>query len=76
MRNIFNSVNFTIKAGESTAIVGPSGFGKSTIVQMIERFYDPTENEERGTCGSVSFDDVNIKRISLRDLREAIGYVP
>jgi len=38
-RNLFDKVSFRINAGESTAIVGPSGFGKSTIVQMIERFY-------------------------------------
>lgn len=43
---------------------------------MIERFYDPTKNKDNGTYGSVCFDGVNIKNIRLRDLREAIGYVP
>ena len=75
-RNIFNSVNFTIKAGESTAIVGPSGFGKSTIVQMIERFYDPVRNTADNSLGSITFDQQDIKSIKLKDLREAIGYVP
>jgi len=61
-------MNFTIRGGETTAIVGPSGSGKSTIVQMIERFYSPLS-------GEIYFDDVNIKDIKLRTLRESIGYV-
>ena len=61
--------SFTIKAGETTAIVGPSGSGKSTIVQLIERFYDPRQG------GSITFDNVNIRDICLKRLRESIGYV-
>jgi ABC-type multidrug transport system fused ATPase/permease subunit len=49
--------------------VGPSGFGKSTIVQMIERFYDPVD-------GNITFDGFDIKKILLKSLRESIGYVP
>lgn len=75
MRNLFDSVSFKIKAGESTAIVGPSGFGKSTIVQMIERFYQPVKNID-GTMGSITFDGLDIQKILLKDLRESIGYVP
>lgn len=69
MRNTFERVTFSIKAGESTAIVGPSGSGKSTIVQLVERFYDPQS-------GFILFDSVDIRKISLRTLRESIGYVP
>ena len=58
-RNLFVNVNFTINAGESTAIVGPSGFGKSTIIQMLERFYQPVANED-GTVGEILFDGLNI----------------
>lgn len=61
-------MNFTIRAGETTAIVGPSGSGKSTIVQMIERFYEPL-------AGNIYFDNLNIKDIALKTLRESIGYV-
>jgi len=61
-------MTFTIKGGETTAIVGPSGSGKSTIVQMIERFYSPKS-------GDIYFDEINIKDIKLRTLRESIGYV-
>jgi ABC-type multidrug transport system fused ATPase/permease subunit len=61
-------MNFTIRGGETTAIVGPSGSGKSTIVQMIERFYAPL-------AGEIYFDDMNIKDIKLKTLRESIGYV-
>jgi ATP-binding cassette subfamily B (MDR/TAP) protein 1 len=48
--------------------VGPSGGGKSTVVKLLERFYDPTG-------GSVSLDGVNIKDINVRHLRSIIGYV-
>jgi ABC-type multidrug transport system fused ATPase/permease subunit len=75
-RNIFDCVSFTIPAGESTAIVGPSGFGKSTIVQMIERFYDPSENKGANVQGQISFDGRDIRSIKLKTLRESIGYVP
>lgn len=68
-RNTFESVSFSIKAGESTAIVGPSGSGKSTIVQLIERFYDPKS-------GSILVDDLDLRKVSLKVLREKIGYVP
>ena len=61
--------NFSIKAGETTAIVGPSGSGKSTIVQLIERFYDPRPG------GFIEFDNIDIKDLSLKSLRERIGYV-
>lgn len=61
-------MSFTIRAGETTAIVGPSGSGKSTIVQMIERFYAPRE-------GEIYFDKLNIKDIKLKTLRESVGYV-
>lgn len=62
------NATFSIKAGESTAIVGPSGAGKSTIVQLIERYYDPK-------AGTISFDETPLTDISLRTLRDTIGYV-
>jgi ABC-type multidrug transport system fused ATPase/permease subunit len=55
--------------------VGPSGYGKSTIVQMIERFYDPVLNPDL-SLGTICFDGQDIKSISLKLLRESIGYVP
>ena len=67
-KDIFCNASFKIKAGTSTAIVGPSGTGKSTIAQMISRFYDPLE-------GKVSFDATDLKMLSLKCLRAKIGYV-
>lgn len=61
--------SFSIRAGQTTAIVGPSGSGKSTIVQLVERFYDPQPG------GAVRFDDCDIRNIDLKALRESIGYV-
>ena len=68
VRPVLQQVSFSIKAGKTTAVVGASGCGKSTIVQLIQRLYDPDE-------GSIHFDDHNIASIGLKSLRENIGYV-
>jgi ATP-binding cassette, subfamily B, bacterial MsbA len=62
-------VNATIEAGEIVALVGPSGAGKTTIVNLVPRFYSPQE-------GKVLIDGVDIARVRLADLRSAIAIVP
>ncbi len=66
---VLKDVSFTAKPGETTAFIGSTGSGKSTIINLIPRFYDVTE-------GEILFDGINIKDIKLHDLRERIGYVP
>ncbi len=66
---ILNDITFTAKPGEVTAIIGSTGSGKSTIVNLIPRFYDVTG-------GELLIDGVNIKDISLKTLRDIIGFVP
>jgi len=61
-------VNFRIKKGETVAIVGPSGSGKTTLVQMIPRFFDPTE-------GKIEIDGKNVREYTLSSLRGSIGMV-
>ncbi|KAI7815643.1 ABC subfamily B member 5, partial [Rhyzopertha dominica] len=65
---ILNGLNLTIKAGETVALVGSSGCGKSTCLQLIQRFYDPLS-------GSVSLDGKNLKNLDLEWLRQHIGVV-
>ncbi|MDA1353915.1 MAG: ABC transporter ATP-binding protein [bacterium] len=67
--NALNNINFTAESGQRIALVGLSGGGKSTLVNLIPRFYDPQE-------GEVIIDDVNIKEWSLKCLRSNIGIVP
>ena len=62
-------VNATIEAGEIVALVGPSGAGKTTIVNLVPRFYEPQE-------GRVLLDGIDIATVRLSDLREAIAIVP
>lgn len=62
-------VSFQLEAGKTLAILGKTGSGKSTIVQLINRFYDATH-------GEVCIDNTNIKEINLSHLRSNIGYVP
>lgn len=63
---ILNNINFVINPGESVGLIGFSGSGKSTIIQLLERFYDPT-------FGSILVDDVDIKSYDLVSLRKSIG---
>ena len=62
-------ISFTASPGETTAIIGSTGCGKSTLVNLIPRFYDVTN-------GSVSIDGVDVRSLSQHRLRELIGYVP
>lgn len=65
---IFTGLNLSVRHGETLAIVGPSGGGKSTIIQMIERFYDPLS-------GSVEYEGTNLKDFNVQSLREQLGLV-
>lgn len=64
-----SDITFTAKSGETTAIIGSTGCGKSTLVQLIPRLYDISS-------GSITLDGTDIRSIALTDLREKIGYVP
>ncbi|MDW0117809.1 ABC transporter ATP-binding protein [Sporosarcina thermotolerans] len=65
---VLRDVNFTIKPGETVALVGMSGGGKSTIVSLIPRFYDVTE-------GSIRIDGQDLRDVQLKTLRDQIGIV-
>ncbi|XP_055005950.1 bile salt export pump isoform X2 [Boleophthalmus pectinirostris] len=65
---ILNKLNMEVKAGETTAFVGPSGMGKSTTIQLIQRFYDPHE-------GKVTLDGHDIRGLNIQWLRSLIGVV-
>ncbi|HEX2217711.1 MAG TPA: ABC transporter ATP-binding protein [Gemmatimonadales bacterium] len=66
---VLQDVSFRVEAGRSLAIVGPTGAGKSTLVDMLVRTHDPTR-------GVVRLDGVDIRQLDLRDLRRAVGFVP
>jgi len=65
---VVRDIAFDAKGGSITALVGPTGAGKSTIVQLLARFYDPQR-------GQVFIDGVDIRTVSLKSIREAIGFV-
>ncbi|MEO8168863.1 MAG: ABC transporter ATP-binding protein, partial [bacterium] len=65
---VLHDVNFEIKKGQVVAIVGPSGSGKSTLVDLVPRFYDPTQ-------GSITIDGLDLRDVDLKSLRDKIGIV-
>merc|ERR1712151_452997 len=67
-KNVFDGFNLSINRGETIALVGPSGGGKSTTIGLIERFYDPID-------GVVEYDGHDIKSLNLHWFRDQIGYV-
>ena len=67
--DVLEDITFTAKPGETTAIIGSTGSGKSTLVNMIPRFYDVTS-------GDIMLDGVDIREVKQQELREKLGYVP
>ncbi len=66
---VLSGISFTAEAGKVTAIIGGTGSGKSTLVNMIPRFYDVTE-------GEILFDGTDVRKLSQDDLRSRIGFIP
>ncbi|MGE5544613.1 MAG: ABC transporter ATP-binding protein, partial [Bacillota bacterium] len=64
-----SGISFTAQPGQVTAIIGGTGSGKSTLINLILRFYDVTE-------GSVLVDDIDVREVAQKELRRRIGYVP
>ena len=67
--DVLHDLSFTAKPGETTAFIGSTGSGKSTLVNLIPRFYDVTE-------GKITIDGTDIREVSQHDLRARLGYVP
>jgi len=68
-KDLLQNVSFTAQPGKTTAIIGPTGCGKSTLANLIPRFYDVTE-------GRVAIDGVDVRDLSQHKLRSLLGYVP
>ncbi len=66
---VLEDISFTAQAGKTTAILGPTGSGKTTLIKLIERFYDTTQ-------GTIFINGIDIKQIPLKELRGLFGYVP
>jgi ATP-binding cassette subfamily B protein len=67
--DVLHDINFAARPGETTAFIGSTGSGKSTVVNLIPRFYDVTE-------GEILLDGIDIREVTQHDLRDKIGYVP
>ncbi len=67
-KSVLKNINFSIKKGEIAAFVGPSGAGKTTILNMVARFYDPQK-------GSISIDGSDLRKVSVKSLRRQLGIV-
>jgi ATP-binding cassette subfamily B protein len=68
-KDVLHDISFTALPGQTTAIIGSTGSGKSTVVNLIPRFYDVTE-------GCILVDGVDIREVTQHDLRDKVGYIP
>ena len=68
-QNVLEDISFTANPGETIAIIGSTGSGKSTLVNLLPRFFDVTG-------GSIRYGDIDIRKVSQHDLRDHIGYIP
>ena len=68
-KDVLHDISFVARPGQTTAFIGSTGSGKSTIVSLIPRFYDVTE-------GAILVDGTDIRQVTQHDLRDKIGYVP
>jgi ATP-binding cassette subfamily B multidrug efflux pump len=66
--DVLHDINFTVKPGQTTAVIGSTGSGKSTLINLIPRFYDVTG-------GSILVDGVDVREVTQHDLRDKIGYI-
>jgi ATP-binding cassette subfamily B multidrug efflux pump len=69
LADVLHNISFTARPGETTAFIGSTGCGKSTVVNLIPRFYDVTD-------GAICLDGIDIRQVRQGDLRDKIGYVP
>ena len=67
--NVLEAINFETRPGQVTALIGSTGSGKSTLINLVPRFYDVSE-------GSIEIDGQDVRNLSQKDLRDRIGYVP
>jgi ATP-binding cassette subfamily B multidrug efflux pump len=67
--DVLHNISFTARPGETTAFIGSTGCGKSTVVNLIPRFYDVTD-------GAVYLDGIDVRAVTQNDLRDKIGYIP
>jgi len=67
--DVLHNISFIARPGQTTALIGSTGSGKSTVINLIPRFYDVTE-------GSILIDNIDIREVTQHDLRDKIGYIP
>jgi ATP-binding cassette subfamily B protein len=67
--DVLHDINFTALPGQTTAIIGSTGSGKSTVINLVPRFYDVTE-------GAIRVDGIDIRAVNQSELRDKIGYIP
>jgi ATP-binding cassette subfamily B multidrug efflux pump len=69
LADVLHNISFTARPGETTAFIGSTGCGKSTVVNLIPRFYDVTD-------GAIYLDGIDVRQVRQSDLRDKIGYIP